>query len=229
MKLLYIEHRVYGYILVARRVLYMAGSLRYRGIKHPWFNAHSVQCKNTPYAHCMHSFYVKHTCSQNIVALTMQRIRVETRVFYPRISQRSCSVQHSTCSQNVALHSLFNIQEFQAAFSPLYCTVSKYILHGKTAYSVHTMCSYIAQNLLWITGVLSEDIAAILPCTALYLKPKYSRTVCFQYTRVSNCFFNTTLYCKTEYFTWEKCIQCAYGVFLHGKECALNNGCFIQR
>ena len=53
-----IEHRVYGYILVVLRVLYMAGSLRYRGIKHPWFDAHFVQCKNIPYSHCMHSFYV---------------------------------------------------------------------------------------------------------------------------------------------------------------------------
>merc|ERR1711911_281639 len=52
---------------------------------------------------------------------------------------------------------MFNIQEFQAAFSPLYCTVKKV------------------------------------------------------------------------YFTWEKCIECAYGVFLHCKECALNSGCFIQR
>merc|ERR1711946_38440 len=35
LKLLYIEHIVYGYILVASRVLYMAGSLRYRWIRQP--------------------------------------------------------------------------------------------------------------------------------------------------------------------------------------------------
>ena len=79
--------------------------------------------------------------------------------FYPTISQRSCHVKHSTCNQNVAIHSLFNIQEFQAAFSPLYFTVSKCILHGNSAYSVHTVCSYIAQNVRWITGVICNDIA----------------------------------------------------------------------
>ena len=31
------------------------------------------------------------------------------------------------------------------------------------------------------------------------------------------------------YFAWEKCIQCAYGVFLHCTKCALNYRCFIQR
>ena len=87
---MYIEHGVYGYILVARRVRYMAGSLQYCRIKYPWFNAHSVQCKKTPYAHCMHPFYVKYTCLQNIVALSLPRICVETRVFYSTISQRSC-------------------------------------------------------------------------------------------------------------------------------------------
>jgi len=160
---------------------------------------------------------------------TLHRMHVESRVFYPTKSQRSCHVKHSTCNQNVAIHSMFNIQEFQVSFSPLYCTVSKCILHGKSGYIVHTVCSYIAQNVRWITGLLSNDIAAILPFTALYLQPKYSWTVCFQYTRVSNCFFNTTLYFKTAYFTWEKWVQCAYGVFLHCTECALNNGSFIQR
>ena len=142
-------------------------------------------------------------------------------MFYPTLSQRSCHVQHSTCNQNIAINSTLNINEFQVSFSPLYYTVSKCILHGKSAYNVHMVCSYIAQNARWITGLLFNNIAAIMPCTTLYLQPNYSRTVCFQYTRVSNCFFNTTLYCKTAYYTWEKCRQCAYG--------ALNNGCFIQR
>ena len=78
--------------------------------------------------------------------LTLHGMRVESRVFYPTKSQRSCHVQHSKCNQNVTKHSMFNIQEFQAAFSPLYCTVRQSILHGKSAYSVHTVCSYIAQN-----------------------------------------------------------------------------------
>merc|ERR1712015_332341 len=74
-------------------------------------------------------------------------------------------------------------------------------------------------------GVLSHDIAAILPGTALYVQPKCSHTLYVQYTRVSSCFFTIILYCKQVYFTWEKCIECAYGVFLHCTECALNNGC----
>ena len=232
---------------------------------------------------------------------TLHRMRVESRVFYPTISQRSCHVQHSTLGQNTAEQSVFNIQEFQTAFStlhctvrqrilngksgysvhtvcsyiaqnarlitgllsnniaailpctalyvqskckhtlhvqhtrfqaaslPLYCTVSKFILHGKSGYSVHTVCSYIAQNVLCITSVLSNDIAAILPCKARYVQPKFSHTLHFQYTRVSSCFFTIILYCKQVYFTWEKCIQCAYDVFLHCTESALNNKCFIRR
>merc|ERR1711911_464630 len=133
---------------------------------------------------------------------TLHRMFVESRVFYPTISQRCCHVQHSTFSQNTAGQSVFNKQEFQTAFSTLYCTVRQRIIHGKSGYSVHSVCSYIAQNVLCITSVLSNDIAAILPCTALYLQPNYGRTVCFQYTRVSNCFFTIILYCKHVYFTF---------------------------
>merc|ERR1711911_401803 len=124
---------------------------------------------------------------------------------------------------------MFNIQEFQVSFSPLYCTSSRCILHGKSGYSVNSVCSYIAQNVLCITSVLSNDIAAILPCRALYVQSKCRHTLYVQYTRVSRFFFTIILYCKHVYFTWEKCIQCAYGVFLHCTECALNNGSFIQQ
>ena len=41
---------------------------------------------------------------------TLHRMRVESWVFYSTISQRSCNVQHSTWNQNVAIHSMFNIQ-----------------------------------------------------------------------------------------------------------------------
>ena len=101
-----------------------------------------------------------------------------------------------TCNQNVAIHSTFNILEFQTAFSTLHCTVRQRILYGKSAYSVHSVCSYIAQNVRWITGVLSNDIAAILPCTALYVQPKRTHTLHVQYTSVSSCFFTIILYCK---------------------------------
>merc|ERR1711911_90337 len=103
---------------------------------------------------------------------------------------------------------MFNIQEFQAAFSPLYFTVSKYILYLKSGYSVHTVCSYIAENACCITGVLFDYIKAILPCTALYVQPKRSHTLHVQYTRLSSCFFTIILYCKQAYFTWEKWVQC---------------------
>ena len=135
---------------------------------------------------------------------TLHRIRVESRVFNPTILQQSCHVKHSTFNQNVAIHSMFDIKEFQVSFSPLFYTVSKFILHGKSGYSVHTVFSYIAQNARWITGFLSNDIAAILPCTAIYLQLKYSRKVFFQYSRVSSFFFTIILYCKQVYFTWEK-------------------------
>ena len=99
--------------------------------------------------------------------LALHKMCVESRIFYPTISQRSFLVQHSTCNQNVFIHSIFNIQEFQASFSLWYCTVSKCILHRKIWYSLHKVCSCIAENLRWIMVVLSNDIATILPCTAL--------------------------------------------------------------
>ena len=83
------------------------------------------------------SKFVLHRKSENKMRFYCGRytltFAIKHRLFYPTISKRSCHVQHSTCNQNVAIHSMFNIQEFQAAFSPLYCTVSKCILHGKSA------------------------------------------------------------------------------------------------
>ena len=71
MKLFYVEHRVHGYFLGAGTVLYIAGSLRYLRIKHPSFNAHSLQSKTTLYAifpckiirlkTCLKLFYIEHT------------------------------------------------------------------------------------------------------------------------------------------------------------------------
>ena len=48
-KLFYIEYRVYGYIVGAGTVLYLAGSLRYRRINQLCFNAPYLQCKSTLY------------------------------------------------------------------------------------------------------------------------------------------------------------------------------------
>ena len=47
-------------------------------------------------------------------AFALLRMRVERWVFYPKISQRSCYVQHRTCTQKGAIHCMFNIKEFQA-------------------------------------------------------------------------------------------------------------------
>ena len=49
-----------------------------------------------------------------------QRIRVERRVFYPKIWKRSCYVQLCTCTQKLAIHSIFKTNEFQACFSMFY-------------------------------------------------------------------------------------------------------------
>ena len=142
--------------------------------------------------------------------LILQKMHVESRLFYPTISQRSCHVHYSTCKQNVAIYSMFNIQEFQSAFSMLNSIVSKCIWHGKSACSVR----FIAENARWNTGVLSEDIVAILPCTALYMNPKCSHTPYVQYTRVSCSFFKAIWYCKQVYFKGKSVcsVRCLYGI-----------------
>ena len=75
-------------------------------------------------------------------------------------------------------------------FLTLKYTFSKFILLGKSAYSLR----YIAENARWKTSVLSKDIKAILLCTTLYLHPKSSLTLYVQYKRISSMFFNAILY-----------------------------------
>ena len=53
---------------------------------------------------------------------------------------------------------------------------------------VRAVCVFIAQIAHRKKGVLSEDIAAILQCTALYLHPKSSRALYVQYKSVSRMF-----------------------------------------
>merc|ERR1711911_80035 len=69
-------------------------------------------------------------------AFSLHKMRVERRVFYPKLSPRSCYVQHCTCTQKVAMHSAFNIKECQPAFLTLYYTISKCNLHGNSACSM---------------------------------------------------------------------------------------------
>ena len=71
---------------------------------------------------CFSTFYFTwEKCVQ--CAFALQRMRVERRVFFPKISQRSCYVQHCTCNQKYAMHSMFNVKEFQACFSTFYFTL----------------------------------------------------------------------------------------------------------
>ena len=73
-------------------------------------------------------------------AFALQRMRVKRRVFYPKIPQLPCYLQHCTFTQKVAIHCIFNIKEFQVCFSTLYYTFSKCILHGNSAYSMGLHC-----------------------------------------------------------------------------------------
>ena len=127
---------------------------------------------------------------------------IKTRVFCHAISQRSCQVEHSTYTE------LTNIKWDWACPRP----------NGRPLWT-----------LLWNTGVLSNDIVAILPCTAIHLQPKCSNAFYVQWMWVSSCFFNIILLYKQVYFTLMKCKKCAYNVILHCKECALKHGFFFSR
>ena len=64
---------------------------------------------------CFSTFYFTwEYCIQ--CGFAFQRMRVERRLFYPKISKRSYYVKHCTCTQKVAMHSMFNIKQFQACF-----------------------------------------------------------------------------------------------------------------
>ena len=77
---------------------------------------------------------------------------------------------------------------------------------------VGTLWVCIAENARWKTGVLSEDLEAILLYTALYLHPKSSHTVHIQYKRVQAWF-------STLYYTFRKCNHgnSAYSVGLYAE------------
>ena len=169
------------------------------------FNIQVIQAAfSTLYLLFWSVFYMK-KCIR--CALTLHRMRVDTRVSYTTLSQRSYHIQHTT----------YMLMFFQ-----------RYILLKASVFymgKVHSVSTYITQNVRWNTGVLSDDIFAILPCTALYLQPKYSHKLYVQYTSDSSCFFNAIFYCLVVYFTWKR----AYGVRLYCRECALIHGCLIRR
>merc|ERR1711911_198235 len=74
---------------------------------------------------------------------------------------------------------------------------------------VRTVCAKFALNSRRNTVVLSDDITAILRCTALYLHPLFCHLLYVQCRRILSCIINAIFYCKLEYFTWEKCVQYA--------------------
>ena len=112
---------------------------------HSMFHKKEFQACFSTYFVCRKQVYFTlQKCVQ--CAFKLQRMSVDRRVFYPKISQRSCYVQHCTCTQKVAMHSMFNIKEFHCGFSTLYYTFSKCILHGNSACSVRFHCTKCASK-----------------------------------------------------------------------------------
>ena len=142
-------------------------------------------------------------------------MRFDRRLFYPKISQRSCNVQHFTCPQKVAMHSLFNIIEFQACFSTYYFTWKKCV-----------QCAFASQRM----RVERRGFYRMISQRFCYLK----HLTCTQKVAIY-CMFNIKqfqAYFPTLYYTLSKCIlhgKSAYSVRLNWRECALIDGCFIQR
>ena len=71
---------------------------------------------------------------------------------------------------------------------------------------VRAVFVFIAQNARRNKVALSEDIAAILLCTALYMHPKNSCALYVQYKKVSSMF-------STLYYTFSKCNLHGYSWF----------------
>ena len=84
------------------------------------FYPHSI-FKTNEFQACFSTFYF--TWEKFVhCAFALLRMRGERRVFYPKISQRSCYTQHCTYTQKVAMHSMLNVIEFQVYFSEIYFT-----------------------------------------------------------------------------------------------------------
>ena len=86
---------------------------------HSMFNKKEFQAGfSTFFVCCKQVYFTLEKCVQ--CAFKMQRMGIERRVFYPKISRRSCYAQHCTCTQKLAMHSMFNKKEFQAGFSTFF-------------------------------------------------------------------------------------------------------------
>ena len=149
---------------VERRVFYPKISKRSSYVQHctctqkvAWhcmFNIKEFQaCFSTFFVCCKEIYFTWEKCVQ--FTFKLHWMRVERRLFYPKISKRSYYVQHCTCTQNVAIYSIFNIQEFKAAFSTLYCRVSNC--------NVHRIIVYTAL-LHWRLGALKVKCFRVWSC-----------------------------------------------------------------
>ena len=112
-------------------------------------------------------------------------MRVERRMFYPKISQRSCYVKNCSCSQKVALHSLFNIKEFHAGFSTLSYTISKCIL-TESVMDVHYLLDLLDPTFDLSTssrdGLDAFSLVAFRPFKPALLAALYSTSLLFRIT-----------------------------------------------
>ena len=142
-------------------------------------------------------------------AFSLHKMRVERRVFYPKISQRSCYVQHCTCIQKVAMHSMFNIKEFQACFSTFFVCC-------KEIYFTWEKCVQFTFRLHWMRverrlfyPKISKRSYYVQHCTCTQ---KVAIHCMFNIKEFQACFSTFFVCCRKVYFTWEKCVQCGFAL-----------------
>ena len=132
---------------------------------------------------------------------------VETRLFYPTITQRSCHVLHCTYIPYVAIYYMFNIEEIQAALSTLYSTIKKSILHGKSAYSVRLLYSECAlKHGCFIRRYHSDPAMYSTVPTSLTLPS----TICSIYKNFKLHYQRYILLLKTLFYIGKVRTVCAY-------------------
>ena len=114
--------------------------------------------------------------------------RWKTGVFW-KISQRSYYVQHCPFTQKVAMHCMFNTKQFQAYFSTYFFTWEKCV-----------QCAFAVQRMFYPKISKRSCYVQHFTCTQ-----KVAMHSMFKTKELQACF-------STFYFTWEKCVQCAFAV-----------------
>ena len=94
---------------------------------------------------------------------------------------------------------MFIIQEFETAFSTRYCSISHFILHGKTVYGVRLHCKKFRLKHKCFNHRSTRPNESPLKTLSLYV----------QYAWVSSCCFNAIYQWKQLHLTLGNCIQCA--------------------